>query len=517
MISALAVLSGVAACGQSDPRPEPHTEQRGPAGPVPAGLEKYYGQELSWGPCDEYARTATDRTTYAADTIECARVEVPMDYADPDGRTVRIGLLRKPATDQDDRLGSLLVNPGGPGASGMSSVASLAGTVGPTDLGSRFDLVGIDPRGIGASAPTIRCLTPQERDAERLDADPGRTSREIARTEREERDFAAKCAERTGQDMLAHVGTREVAQDLDVVRSVLGDRRLNYLGYSYGTRIGSEYAERFPGNVRAMLLDGAIDPAQTSTEALVAQGAGFQRAFDDFAEWCADREQCALGNQPEGAVSAYQKLTRPLLDQPVPAGERHLSYSDATTATIQALYAPSLWGRLETGLRELAHGRGETLMALADSYHGRSATGSYSTVNAAFEAVRCVDDQRVMDPAKAREADRRYREQAPFLDDGRGPSPARDACAFWPVPVTGDAELPEVRGLPPVLVVSTTGDPATPYAAGKELASAMRGRLLTFEGTQHTVFLQGNSCVDRAGIDYLVDLELPDEGTRCSN
>lgn len=512
------LVGGAVACGPvgSDAHLEPHLERRGPVGPVPAGLEEFYGQELSWGPCAEYARTATDRVAYADDAVECARLEVPMDYADPGGPTVQLGLLRKPATDQDERIGSLLINPGGPGASGMSAAAGLASGVDETELGSRFDLVGFDPRGIGASEPAVRCLTPQERDAERLDVDFGATPAEAAQTESEERTYAAKCAERTGTDMLANIGTREVVQDMDVLRSALGDRKLNYLGYSYGTRIGSEYAERFPGNVRAMILDGAIDPGQSSTDALVAQGAGFQRAFDDFAEWCADRDRCPLGADPARSVTAYQQLTRPLLDRPVPAGDRRLSYEDATTATIQALYAPSMWPQLQAGLTELAQGRGDALIALADSYYGRSPTGSYSTVTAAFDAVRCVDDRRVTDPAKAREADRRYREQAPFLDDGRGPSAARDACAFWPVPVTGDHDFPEVEGLPPVLVVSTTNDPATPYAAGQQLAAALGGRLLTFEGTQHTVFLQGNSCVDTAGTDYLVDLELPERGTRCS-
>ncbi|MEY8039811.1 alpha/beta hydrolase [Saccharopolyspora cebuensis] len=503
--------------GGGDEPLRPHTEQRGPAGPVPPGLERFYGQRLSWGPCAPYASSASDRIAFQEPGLECARMEAPVDYADPDGPTLSLGVLRRPAADQQDRIGSLVVNPGGPGASGMSSAATMSAAVAGGELGERFDFVGFDPRGVGASEPAVQCLTGPERDAERLDSDADTSPSGVAETEQEARAYAAKCAERSGTELLANIGTRDVARDLDVLRSVLGDPKLTYLGFSYGTRIGSEYAEEFPGNVRALLLDGAIDPTQSAVDSLVAQGAGFQRAFDDFAVWCTRRPDCALGDDPGAAVRRFQQLTRPLVDQPVPAGRgRQLSYGDATTAAVQALYAPSLWEYLDLGLRGLRDGDGEMLLALADQYYQRGAGGNYANTMDAFDAVHCVDDARVLDPAVLREADRRYREAAPFLDDGNPPSGARDTCAFWPVPVTGEQDPPEVGKLPPVLVVSTTGDPATPYRAGVALAEALRGRLLTFEGTQHTAFLQGNACVDQAGTDYLVDLELPAPGARCS-
>ncbi|MCX2731851.1 alpha/beta hydrolase [Saccharopolyspora sp. NFXS83] len=515
---ALLLLSGAAACApspSSGPLLQPRTERSGPAGAVPAGLGEFYGQELAWGPCADYAVTSTDQGVYQDRALECARLRVPLDYAQPQGRQISIGVLRKPATDPDSRIGSLLMNPGGPGASGMSAAASLAPTLEPTDLGERFDQIGFDPRGIGASEPEVRCLTDEEWDADRLDSDADTSPEGTAQTEREVRDYTGKCVQRTGEDVLAHVGTRDVVQDMDVLRSALGDPELTYLGYSYGTRIGSEYAERFPGNVRAMILDGAIDPGQDAIEQQVMQGAGFQRAFESFARWCAGQNHCALGDDPARAVPAFQRLTRPLLEHPAPAGDRELSYTDATTAAVQALYAQSMWPALNTGLGELAQGRGTVLLTLADSYYGREAGGSYSNITDAFNAVRCVDDPRVTDRAVLREADRRYREAAPFLDDGLPANSAMDMCSFWPVPVTGDPAQPQVQGLPPTLVISTTGDPATPYDAGVNLAKALRGRLLTFEGTQHTAFLQGNSCVDDAGIDYLTELELPADGTRC--
>jgi pimeloyl-ACP methyl ester carboxylesterase len=521
VIAVLLLLGTATSCdstpSEQEQAPQPHSERKGPVGPVPPGLEKYYGQALSWGPCDAYASTNTERATYRDDQLECARLEVPMNYADPQGRTITVGVLRKAAREPSQRIGSLIVNPGGPGASGMSAAAGLAAGQRSTDLGKRFDLVGFDPRGIASSTPKVRCLNDQERDADRLDSDADTSPNGVAQTEREEQDYTAKCAERTGPDVLSNVGTRDVVKDVDVLRSALGDPKLSFLGYSYGTQIGSEYAQAFPANVRAMVLDGAIAPGQSTVEALVAQGAGFQRAFDDYAKWCASREDCATGPDPQRAVAAFQGLTRPLVEQPMDVGEgRRLSYKDATTAAIQALYAPELWQQLNTGLLELQQGRGQTLMALADAYFGRGTDGKYSGITDAFDAVRCVDDQRVTDPAVQREADRRYRSAAPFADDGRPASAARDICTFWPVPVTGQVNQPEVRNLPPTLVISTTGDPATPYQAGVQLADALHARLLTFEGTQHTVFLQGNACVDEAGIEYLVNLQLPSNGTRCT-
>lgn len=518
VITSLVVLAGLAACGPSgdDDTPTPHVQRSGPVGPVPDGLKRFYAQELAWDACDPYATTSLDEQAFQNEDIECARVEVPVDYTRPQGETLSFGLLRKPAEDPSRRIGSLLVNPGGPGASGMSSAAGLATSVQGNELGQRFDLVGFDPRGVGSSEPKIECLSGAQRDAERLDADADASPQGVQRNEQENRDYAAECARRSGEDLLANVGTREVVKDMDVIRSALGDRKLTYLGYSYGTRIGSEYGEQFPGNVRAMVLDGAMDPGQSAIDAMVSQGEGFQRAFEDFASWCAEQQQCALGDDPDDAVRAYQELTRPLVEQPVEAGNgRKLSFSDATTATIQALYGPQLWPQLNTGLAELQRGNGRILLGLADVYFGREPDGEYSNVTDAFDAVHCVDDQRVMARSKMREVDQRYRDAAPFLDNGYEANPAREACAFWPVPVTGDPDLPNVRGLPPTLVISSTGDPATPYRAGVELASALGGGLLTFEGTQHTVFLQGNKCIDNAGIQYLVNLQLPEDGARC--
>lgn len=508
----LIVVAGTVACTTDSGTSEPTV----PAGPVPAGFEQFYSQRLDWGDCAPFATSESAEFVFAGEALECARLTVPLDYSEPEGTTITIGVLRHRASDPDDRIGSLVLNPGGPGASGMVAAGSFAARMPDNELGERFDLVGFDPRGIGASEPTVECLTGPERDADR--ADDTEVEGSVAEVEAEERAFARKCAERTehGERMLANLGTRDVVRDLDVLRSALGDEKLTYLGYSYGTRIGYTYAERFPGNVRALLLDGAVDPEQDLVDSLVAQGEGFATAFGEFAAWCAGQQDCALGSDPASAASAYQDIVRPLLDDPVEtAGGRPLSYEDATTGTIAALYSQQQWPALNTGLNQVKQGRGATLLSLADMYNEREADGEYTTTQDAFVAIRCVDDPRVTEQAEILRAQRRYAEVAPFLDPGVPPSPARDACVFWPVPNTSEPHLPDVEGVPPTLVISTTNDPATPYEAGVNLAKAMGGSLLTFEGTQHTVFLQGNPCVDKAGTEYLVDGTLPPEGARC--
>ncbi|OQO90331.1 alpha/beta hydrolase [Saccharomonospora piscinae] len=511
----LLLLSSLIACSPA----EEQREASVPAGPVPEGLEGFYSQRLDWGECEPFASDAMSRQAFAGEGLECARLSVPLSYDDPGGTTISVGVLRNRASDEDGRIGSLVMNPGGPGASGMAAAAQLSGSVDGTELGEKFDLVGFDPRGIGASEPSIECLTDAEMDADRADTSAMDGVDDVADAEADARQFANRCAERTehGEQMLANLGSRDVVRDMDVLRSTLGDEKLSYLGYSYGTRIGYTYAETFPRNVRAMILDGAVDPEQDMLDSLVAQGEGFGNTFDKFVEWCVAREDCALGTDAATAVQRYQDLVRPLVDQPATLADgRVLSFEDATTGTVAALYSQQIWPTLNQALGALANGDGSMMMALADMYYERGPDGTYSTTQEALVAVRCVDDPPVSDQGEIERAQADYYEAAEFLDPGLPPSSARDACAFWPVEHTSEPRLPDVEGVPPALVVSTTDDPATPYEAGVNLAKAMGGRLLTYEGAQHTAFLSvGNRCVDEAGTDYLVDGELPPEGTRC--
>jgi pimeloyl-ACP methyl ester carboxylesterase len=506
--SAALVLAG---CSQ------PTTEARAPqpSGP-PAQLARFYDQPLTWGPCADFATSATDRESFTNPAFECTRLEVPLDYAAPAGRTAQLGVLRQRATGE--RIGSLLVNPGGPGASGMSLAASLSGRLAQSPVAQRFDLVGFDPRGVGASTPTIDCLNDAEWEVERADLDVDPSPEGVAQTEAENQQYVQRCTERSGgPDVLANVGTRDVVRDLDILRQALGDEQLTFLGYSYGTRIGAAYAEAFPQNVRALVLDGALDPTQTTVERTVAQNAGFQQAFDAYAADCAARPNCPLGQDPAQATANFQALTRPLIDRPVPAegGARTLSYSDAVTGTIQALYLSDFWPILSQGLSGVASGDGTILLRLADLYNDRGPDGHYGNGIEAFIVISCVDEERITDRADQAELIRRAAEAAPFRDDGRGVVAALDPCAFWPSPPTSQPHVPQVQGLPPTLTVSVTGDPATPYQAGVDLARALNGSLLSVEGAQHTAALQGNACVDDIISAYLIDLQLPPDGARC--
>jgi pimeloyl-ACP methyl ester carboxylesterase len=521
VLLAAAVLTGLAACSAPTPATITAPSADGSAtaappsvGAVPPGLERFYAQTLSWGPCESFAGP-DDRDAFADKRYDCARLEVPLDYAAPDGRTAQLGVLRLKATGA--KIGSLVVNPGGPGASGMSAVPSLFGNGPGADgpLTRRFDVVGLDPRGVGASTPTIDCLTDAEWEVERGDLDLDPSPAGVAQTEEENRSYAQRCAERVGVDVLANVGTRDAARDLDVLRAALGDRQLTYLGYSYGSRLGSTYAEDFPQNVRALVLDGALDPSQSTVDRSVAQAAGFQQAFDAFATDCAARRDCPLGTDPAKATAAFQAITRPLVDRPLAVGTRRLTYPDAITGVTQALYVSSAWPALAQGISALAKGDGTILLLLADLYLDRRANGTYGNAIEAFDVISCVDEQRTTDPAAVADGARRELAAAPYRDAGRGVVAARDKCAFWPVPPTSTPHTPDVTGLAPTVVVSTTGDPATPYEAGVDLAKALGGTLLRVEGEQHGAVLSGSTCVDNAVTAYLVDLTVPATGTDC--
>lgn len=470
------------------------------------GLARFYEQALSWGACQPYATDTKSKGLFEREGIQCARLQVPLDYENPDAGTISVGLLRRPAAEQGRRVGSLVVNPGGPGGSGMAHVANMQPN---NPVSKRFDVVGFDPRGVGASQPRVQCLTDAERDAQRL-RPKGETANAV---ETENRFFVEKCAERSGVDLLRNVGTRDVVRDVDVLRGALGENKLSYLGYSYGTRIGTLYAEMFPRNVRAMVLDGAVEANGDRVAASARQAQGFDESFQRFAGWCAQRD-CPIGRDTGTAESKFRQMIEPLKKTPLQVGDRKLSHSDANTAIIQAMYSDRLWETALKGLQELKQNKGNTLLQLADQYLGRAQDGTYSRIQDAFVAIRCVDEPPIKDRATLESNRRRLLEllgndTIPTDETALGP------CAFWPAPHTSEPHAPNVNGAPQVLVISTTGDPATPYQSGVDLAQALGARLLTYNGNQHTAFLANIGCVDSVGTNYLVDLRLPETDSAC--
>jgi pimeloyl-ACP methyl ester carboxylesterase len=468
------------------------------------------GSPIHWTQC----KPASSDSTRLPGGAECGMLSVPVDYSKPNGDVAQIAMIRFKATGQ--KIGSLVINPGGPGESGVEAAASMAPTL-PSSLREGFDLVGFDPRGVANSTPAVWCNSDADNDRLRADPTVEYTQEGVDHLEKENKEFVQRCVDKVGKEFLANSGTANVAKDLDAIRAGLGDEKLTYLGYSYGTRIGALYAEAYPNKVRAMILDGAVDPNADQIEEEIRQAAAFQKAFDNFAADCASSPDCPLGADPAKAVDVFKSLVDPLVEHPAKTKDpRGLAYSDAIVGTILPLYSPSLWRHLTRALSELRDGKGDTMLAMADLYMGRDSKGHYNNSTDVRVAVNCMDKPHITDRAKVVDEDRRTREAAPFMSYGEftGLAPL-DACAYWPVPATGDQHEINVKGLPPILVVSTTNDPATPYKAGVDLAQQLGGTLVTFEGTQHTVVFQGNTCIDDIAARYLVDVTVPPPNTRC--
>ncbi|MEV0616525.1 alpha/beta hydrolase [Nonomuraea sp. NPDC050404] len=514
-VLALLLVPVLAACGTpgSAPAQAQPPETSAPDKP-PAELQRFYDQKLAFGPCAEYAITATEKKAFVGDSFQCARLKVPLDYDAPEGETAQLAVLRMPARGK--KIGSLVTNPGGPGGAGLLSAVAMSLTLKKSPTTERFDLIGFDPRGVGASTPAIKCFTDAEQD--RADNQTTLIGSAGQWTERDTRQLVDKCADASGgKDSLAAVGTRDVARDLDVLRAALGDDKLTYAGQSYGTRLGAVYAEMFPANVRAMVFDGAVDPKLGTVERRKTQYAGFQRAFEKMAAACAADPGCPLGKDPAKATKVFQDLMRPLIDKPVPAGKgRELTYNQGTAGVISGLYVSAQWPAIIKGIAEVKQGRGETLLALAEGFAGRDETGKWNNFGPANYAINCMDEQR---RTPEREADLRAQlnKAAPFLDPGQGVKGTRDGCEHWPAKPTMDYPYADqIKGLPKTLTVSITGDPSTPYDGGVSLAKSLGGSLLTVDGEQHTVVQGGTSpCVNDIVADYLVNLKTPADGARC--
>jgi pimeloyl-ACP methyl ester carboxylesterase len=468
-------------------------------------------QAPAWGACQQWVPD-----TSGIPTAQCGTVSVPVNYANPQGPQAQLAVIRIPATG--DRLGVLMVNPGGPGASAVDAVAGMGAQLADTDIRRRFDLVGVDPRGVGHSTPQLRCRTDAQWDAYRREPMADYSPAGVAQIEGIYRELAQRCVDNMGAEFLANVGTASGARDLDSVRAALGENQINYLGYSYGTDLGSAYAAAYPDRVRAMVLDGAVDPSKGPIDETNRQMAGFQAAFNDYATDCAKSAGCPLGTDPTQFVNRYHQLVDPLVQRPAATSDpRGLSYQDAITGTVNALYSPRYWTYLTSGLLGLQRGTDSVdLLLLADEYVHRDTQGHYSNLQDAFLAIRCVDTPYPTDPAVWAEADRQIRAVAPFLAYGQftGFAP-RDNCAMWPVPPTGAPHEATSPGPGKVVVVSTTGDPATPYQAGVDLARQMDASLITFDGIQHTVVFNGDACVDSAVVRFLIDSVTPPAGLRC--
>ncbi|MEW2634330.1 alpha/beta hydrolase [Streptomyces sp. NPDC048389] len=467
-----------------------------------AELEPYYGQELDWREC-------------GVPGFECATMKAPLDYAKPDGDSIKLAVSRIKATGPGKRLGSLLVNPGGPGGSAVGYLQAYAGIGYPAPVRARYDMVAVDPRGVARSEP-VECLTGPEMDTyTQVDQTPDDTA-EAAKLEQAYKDFAAGCEERSGK-ILPHVSTTEAARDMDVLRAVLGDEKLNYVGASYGTFLGATYAELFPDRTGRLVLDGAMDPSLPARELNRDQTAGFETAFKAFAADCVEKSDCPLGRTSVAdATDRLKDLFAKLDASPVPTGEdRPLGESLATTGVIAAMYDDGAWPQLRSALTAAQDGDGAPLLVMADSYYEREADGSYANLMFANAAVNCLDLPAAFDGAEeVRAAVPEFEKASPVF--GRGFAWASLNCGFWPTPATGKAHAIEAKGAAPIVVVGTTRDPATPYKWAESLAGQLSsGRLLTYDGDGHTAYGRGSDCIDTAINTYLLEGKAPEDGRRC--
>jgi pimeloyl-ACP methyl ester carboxylesterase len=454
----------------------------------------------TWGPCDGLKAVPNV-------TLECGTMKVPQNWNAPDGKTFDIALIRAKSTRQSGRVGSLVVNPGGPGGSGVDLAYYLVQGL-PNDIIWKFDIVGFDPRGVGKSSP-VECFSDEDLDTNfGFDPDPvsdADFNTLVALT----RKMAQECGDKYG-DQLPLFSTEQAARDMDAVRAVVGDQKLTYLGYSYGTLLGATYAQLFPKNIRALVLDGAVDPQQSSKDSSEGQARGFERAFTNFATWCTSHTaQCPIAPDARAAVTTALQAARVA---PVSqAGGRKATAGWVFTAVTSSLYSEQRWPELAASLAALKRGDPKGIFELADSYAERDKNGKYSNLFDANLAVNCADDDKSITVEEARKLQGEWRVKYPLF----GASLALNLiCAQWP----GKRDpypVGRANGAPPILVVGTKGDPATPYEQTPALASMLGvGQVLTWEGEGHTAYPQ-TRCINTAVNDYLVSLKMPTIGLTC--
>lgn len=504
VVSTAVLVVVLAACSALNPDPSPSADVDAtrrvlvpipdvrPAGfaepPAGAGLARYAEQPVTWKPCGT--------------ELQCARVLVPLDYAQPDGTAITLLVAKRPATTPT-RIGTLFVNPGGPGGSGANFVNGFR-----SPGLSGFDVIGWDPRGVGGSTP-VTCFGSADLDRyNAIDGSPDDDAEQQTLLN-EDRAFALSCLQRSGP-LLEHISTAETVQDLDLLRGLVGAPTLDYLGFSYGTSIGSLYAQAYPDRVGRMVLDGAVDPTNGGS---VTQVVGFERALDHFADWCAE-QTCDLGSTRTQVLEKVAAILHGLDQKPLPgAGKRTVSQQQGVQAVFDGLYAgrPG-WRGLADILAAAARGDGGPLLQAADQANSRRTNGSYGQLEYAFPAIRCLDSQAASVP----KAERDYQGDeaaAPMLGALSGPD---FICTQWPVASAPPPPKVVAKGAPPIVVVGSTGDPATPYEWAQAMAGQLdSGVLVTREGDGHTGYGQSD-CVRKLVDSYLSAGVVPTDGVRCS-
>ena len=527
------------------------------AGPIPSGLESFYHQAVDWYSCgatggmekvSEKTAQASASTTAAAATasaeataapgsgsmtgtagssegtddatFSCAVITVPLDYAKPQGETISIAVKKRAATG-DHPQGALFINPGGPGDSGVA-FAEQANTSFAPELLSAYDVIGFDPRGVGSST-TITCTTD---DDSANTAEPSPTASAGAAsgtgsfeewseaTQQSFQELADQCAANTKPAaLLDHVDTVSAARDLDILRALAGQEKLNYLGFSYGTYLASVYAETFPGNTGRMVLDGAIDPSLSLAEQGLGQAKGFEQALRTYVDYCQASIGCPLSGGTDAGVQQVRNLITSANSSPLATSDpnRTVAGSDIVTALSEYLYTTEqAWAPLTSALDQAINYRDGSLFAAQED----QAAASKDDSGGAFQAVSCLDYPVEGDTATWAAQYEEAKRVAPIFGDS---STGMDlVCSVWGHNGTRKPTQIHAHGAAPILVVGTTGDPATPYAWAQSLADQLdSGQLLTWEGTGHTAYGGDAPCINDAVDTYLLTGTMPKKGLTC--
>lgn len=461
-------------------------------------LDDYYAQEISWSKC--------------YDTFQCATYKVPIDYSAPEAGSFTISAMRRVADDTAHRIGSLIVNPGGPGASGIDYAYNAEYVFSP-DITDRYDIVGFDPRGVSRSTP-ITCYTNKETDENYAsDAKPDNAA-ELKAAIAESKSFIEKCLEKTPH--LTAFSTAGAARDMDILRALVGDEKLNYMGKSYGTFMGTLYAQFFPDRIGRVVFDGAVDPGIDIVEQVKMQAVGFDLALRAFIDDCAKAKSCPLPHSQSEALKTITQLFHSASMQPlrIKNDSRVLGESLMVIGTASALYdSDNGWPELRKAIAEAQQGKGDTFIQLADMYTGRDSDGTYP--NNEFDAgavIDCLDftDHRTISEMKRDAA--AIAKAAPIFGPYLGYTEL--GCSF--MPKNSPVVVKQTTTTAPVVIIGTTNDPATPYTWAKSLATLLpNSRLLTLVGDGHTGQGRGNACIDDVVDKYYLTGTLPAASLSC--
>jgi pimeloyl-ACP methyl ester carboxylesterase len=458
---------------------------------IPTTLAAYYAQELQWKSCYE--------------NYQCTDLLVPIDYTELKTGTFNISVLKYPTTSEK-KLGSLIVNPGGPGGSGVDYAYAAEYLFSPAILDA-YDIVGFDPRGVGRSEPII-CLSDKELDANYASDSKPDNEQEFTRTLIESKKFIQQCQEKNKH--LTSFSTANAARDMDILREAVGDKQLNYMGKSYGTFLGTLYAQFFPDKVGRMVLDGAVDPSISNFQQALTQAVGFDKAFAAFVTDCSKRSDCPLPKGKTAAIDEMKKILSQLAEKP----NKRLSESLALLGTASALYDSATgWPKLRAAIKAVKQGKSGKLLELADDYTGRTEDSNYTTnefdSGAVIDCLDFADNRSVKEMKVDAQA---FAEQAPLF----GPYLAYGGlvCQYFETPEA--TEVLPTRTANPIVIIGTTGDPATPYEWAQGLHEILTNSvLISLTGDGHTGQGQGNKCVDGQVDDFYLENKTPTR-TTCS-